>query len=59
MKSLPGSFKHNQQWESNPKPLDLVSVTLFTWPCVPRRNSTDKFRYIVITEMKVKVKVSV
>ena len=32
MRSLPDTSPHDQQWESNPRPFDLESNTLCTWP---------------------------
>ena len=35
MRSLPDTSTHNQQWELNPRPSDLASNVLSTWPHAP------------------------
>ena len=34
MRSLSDTSKHDRQWESNPRPSDLESNALYTWPHV-------------------------
>ena len=36
IRSLSDTFTHEQQWESNTRPLDFESVALTTWPRVVR-----------------------
>ena len=41
MRSLPDSFRHDQQWESNPRPFDLESNALSTGPYAPTNQHTN------------------
>ena len=39
MKSLPDTSTHDQQWESKPRPFDLESKALTTWPHAPNTHA--------------------
>ena len=41
IRSLPNTSTHGQHWESNPRPSDLESNALSTWPHVPMRQKAS------------------
>ena len=49
-RSLPDTSTHGQHWESNPRPSDLESNALSTWPRAPT-NDKKKLRKLVLTQL--------
>ena len=42
MRNLPDTSIYDQQWESNPRPSDLMSNALSTWPHAPKLQTKHK-----------------